>query len=163
MVKADSKTVSIYDNDQLISTRIRSWERKKRIESPEHAQAAKRQKQRHWRSREVEAFISLEQEAKTYLEHLAASGRCLGTSLKKLLGLKDEYGGAALIVAINRAEKHRAYGADYIENILYQEITPQRIHPPVRPHQNHLNQIRLPEPCLAEYDALVVKRSKEHD
>ena len=44
LVKADSKTVSIYDSDQLISTHPRSWERKKRIESPEHVEVAKRQK-----------------------------------------------------------------------------------------------------------------------
>jgi transposase len=163
LLKADAQTVSIYDSDQLMATHPRSWERKKRLEAPEHVEIAKRQKQRHWRSREVEAFIGLGPEAKNYLDHLAASGRSLRISLKKLLGLKDEYGRDAVIEAINRAEQHRAYGADYIENILYQEMTPQRIHPPVKLFQNHLNQIRLPEPCLAEYDALVVERRKEHD
>jgi hypothetical protein len=102
-------------------------------------------------------------EAQNYLVNLAASGRCLKTSIEKLLALKDEYGWAAVMDAITRAAMHRAYGADYIENILYQDMTPQRTHPPVRLLQERFNHICLSEPSLAEYDALVVKRRKEHD
>ena len=50
--------------------------------------------------------------------------------------------------------------ADYIENILYQEMTPQRPRPPVVLKEENLNRIRLQEPSLEEYDALVVKRRK---
>jgi len=56
---------------------------------------------------------------------------------------------------------HNAIGADYIENILYQEMTPTRHHPPVRLKKEALNNIRLPEPSLAEYDAHVIKRNKK--
>jgi hypothetical protein len=37
-------------------------------------------------------------------------------------------------------------------------MTPQRHHPPVRLKQAHLNHIRLEEPSLADYDALVSRR-----
>jgi hypothetical protein len=67
----------------------------------------------------------------------------------------DDYGSPALIEAIKKALSHHAYGADYIENILYQEMTPQRQHPPLRLNQEALNRIRLQEPSLAEYDALL--------
>jgi hypothetical protein len=40
---------------------------------------------------------------------------------------------------------HHAYGAHYIENILYQEMTPKTHHPPVRLNQEKLNCIRLDE------------------
>jgi hypothetical protein len=66
----------------------------------------------------------------------------------------------ALIEAIKRATLHNAYGAHYIENILYQEMTPKLHHPPVRLKQEKLNHIRLDEPCLAEYDAFVIQRRK---
>jgi hypothetical protein len=46
------------------------------------------------------------------------------------------------------------------ENILYQEMTPQRHHLPVRLKQAHLNDIRLEEPTLADYDAFVIKRTR---
>ena len=61
---------------------------------------------------------------------------------------------------MQRAPLPQAFGAHYIENILYQEMTPQRQHPPVRLKQAHLNQIRLEEPALADYDACVIKRTR---
>jgi hypothetical protein len=61
---------------------------------------------------------------------------------------------------MQRATLHQAFGAHYIENILYQEMTPQRQHPPGRLKQSHLNQSRLEEPTLADYDAFVIKRTR---
>jgi len=105
-------------------------------------------------------LISLGETAKRYLEHLAATKEPLKKQVKKLLALKDDYGAQALLDAMQRATLHQAFGAHYIENILYQERTPQRQHPPVRLKQAHLNQIRLEEPALAEYDAFVIKRTR---
>jgi len=65
--------------------------------------------------------------------------------------------------AIEKALDHRAYGADYIQNILYQQMRPQRRHPPVSLKKPELNDIRLPPPCLAEYDSLVLKGKTHHD
>jgi len=101
--------------------------------------------------------VSLGDDAKTYLERLAASNQPLQKSVRKLLALKDNYGPIALIDAIRRALSLNAYGATYVENILYQEATPRRAHPPVKLKRDELNRIRLDEPSLAEYDALVVK------
>ena len=74
--------------------------------------------------------------------------------------MKDEYGDQSLLYAIRKALDLKAYGADYIENILYQEMTPVRIHPPVKLRNDELNRIRLTMPCLAEYDAIAIKRSR---
>ena len=76
------------------------------------------------------------------------------------MALHDEYGADALIEAIKRASRHHAYGAHYIENILYQQMRPSCQHPPVRVKQERLNHIRLEKPSLAEYDALIIKRDK---
>ena len=65
-----------------------------------------------------------------------------------------------LSLTIKRATIHNAYGAHYIENILYQEMTPKTLHPPVKLKQEKFNRIRLDESSLAEYDALVIKRRK---
>jgi hypothetical protein len=108
----------------------------------------------------VAAFISMGEIAKRYLEHLATTNEPLKGSVKKLLALKDDYGTQALLDAMQRATLHQAYGAHYIENILYQEMTPQRQHAPVRLKQAHLNQIRLEEPSLEAYDAFVIKRNQ---
>lgn len=157
-VKADHRRVTLYFKDKAIATHQRCWERNQRLEQPGHRQAAKQHHPRHWLSADVAAFIALGDTAKTYLEHLATTQQPLHKSVKKLLDLKDDYGTNALLEAIERASRHRAYGAHYIENILYQEMTPQREHLPVRLKQPHLNQIRLDEPSLAEFDTFILKK-----
>jgi hypothetical protein len=158
IVKADHRTLTIYLRGKLIATHPRSYKRKERVELPAHKEAALRQKRRLWKSDLVQAFISLGEEAKAYLEHLSNTHEPLKKSLEKLLALKDEYGPYAFIEAIKKASIHKAYGAHYIENILYQEMTPKTHHPPVRLKQETLNRIRLDEPCLADYDAFIIKR-----
>ena len=80
--------------------------------------------------------------------------------VRKLFALKCEYGVYSLIAAIKRASSVNAYGAQYIENILYQDMTPERNHPPVRLKKEYLNRICLEEPILAEYDTFIIKRRK---
>jgi transposase len=163
VAKADHHTLTIYYRDKPLATHTRSWEKKKRIELPSHREAARKHQRQIWRSHEVAAFISLGETAKVYLERLTSTNQPIKKNLKKLLALKDEYGSYALIEAIKRATLHNAYGAHYIENILYQEMTPSKHHPPVRVKQEYLNRIRLQEPSLAQYDAFVIKRRKDHD
>lgn len=160
VVKADHHHVTCYFKDKTVATHLRCWQRKQRIELPQHREAAQKHHRRHWYSQEVAAFISLGEPAKRYLEHLATTNEPLKKQVKKLLTLKDEYGAQALLDAMQRATLHQAFGAHYIENILYQEMTPQRQHPPVRLKHPHLNHIRLETPSLEDYDAFVIKRNK---
>jgi transposase len=163
MVKADHHTVTIYLKDKAIAVHPRCWHRKQRIELTQHRDAARKHLQSHWVSEEMAAFISLGEEAKTYIEHLAALQKPLKKTVQKLLRLKDEYGSQCLMEAVRKALNHRAFGADYIENILYQEMTPQREHPPVKLNRQHLDRIRLEQPSLAEYDTFILERRKDHD
>jgi len=163
VAKADTHALTVYFKDKPIVTHHRSWERRKRIELPSHREAARKEQRKLWRSQEVAAFISLGDAAKTYLEHLTTTNQPIKKELKKLLTLKDEYGSFQLIEAIKKASLHSAYGAHYIENILYQEMTPKRNHPPVKVTQENLNRIRLEEPSLAHYDAFVIRRRKSND
>ena len=158
IVKADPQTFTIYLKEKPIATHPRSYQQRERIELPAHREAALRQKRRLWRSDLVQAFISLGEDAKIYLEHLSDSQEPLKKTPEKLLALKDEYGPDALLEAIQRASRHQAYGAPYIENILYQDMPPRTHHPPVRLQQEKLNRIRLEEPSLADYDAWVLQR-----
>lgn len=164
MATADNKTLIVHFKEKAVATHQRSWERKERIESPHHADAARRSRNLKWLSEDTVTLMSLREEAKVYIEHMAATRAPLKKNVQKLLALKDDYGSSALLDAMRRALKHRAYGADYIENILYQDMTPKRVHPPVRiQHREALNRIRLQEPKLADYDATVLKRRGHHD
>jgi len=160
-VKADTHTLTVYLKDKAIATHVRSYQRKERIELPAHREAAQKHQRRFWQSQYVQAFITLGDEAKVYLERLAETHQPIRNSLKKILSLKEEYGAYALIEAIKKATSHSAYGAHYIENILYQEMTPNTHHPPVRLKNKTLNHICLEQPTLAEYDAWVIKRRKK--
>jgi hypothetical protein len=162
-LKADHHNLTLYFKDKTIATHSRSWQRKQRLELPQHREAARKYQHRYWLSQDVAAFISLGEPAKRYLERLAEANQPLKKHVQKLLLLKDEYGSQALLEAIERACAHQAYGAHYIQNILYQQMTPKRHHTPVRLNQEHLNRIRLEEPSLSDYDALVVKRIKHND
>lgn len=160
VVKADHHHLTCYFKDKTVATHLRCWQRKQRIELPQHREAAQKHHRRHWYSQEVAACISLGEIAKRYLEHLATTSEPLKKQVKKLLALKDDYGAQALLDAMQRATLHQAFGAHYIENILYQEMTPQRQHSPVRLKHPHLNHIRLETPSLEDYDAFVIKRNK---
>ena len=103
-------------------------------------------------------FSSLGLDAVNYLQALVEANQPVKKNVSRLLSLKDEYGTASLIHAIKKATLHKAYGADYIENILYQEMTPQNNHQPVKLKDEQLNRIRLTEPSLAEYDTYILKR-----
>ena len=159
-VKADHHQVTCYFKDTVVATHLRCWQRKQRIELSHHREAAQKPHRRHWDSQEVAAFIALGEIAKRSLEHLATTNEPRKKSVTKLLALKDAYGAQALVDAMPRATQHQAYGAHYIENILYQEMTPQRQHPPVRLNHPALNHIRLEEPSLEAYDAFVIQRNK---
>jgi hypothetical protein len=111
----------------------------------------------------VAVFAALGPAAREYLNALSEAHQPIKKSAHRLLGLSDQYGSPSLLWAIEKALEHRAYGADYIQNILYQQMLPRRRHLPVSLKKPELNDIRLPPPSLAEYDSLVLKRRNPHD
>jgi transposase len=160
-LKADQISVTLFYQEKKIATHNRCWQRGIRIETPSHKEQVKKLKRKLWLDKDIAAFSSLGPEAVAYLEALARARQPIKKNVSKLLALKDDYGAVSVIYAIKKALLYNAIGADYIENILYQEMTPKRHHPPVRLKKEALNHIRLPEPSLVEYDAHVIKRIKE--
>ena len=160
ILKADNEIISIFYKDKLVAVHSRCWEYKKRIEIPSHAELVKRLKNKLFKDRDIAVFTSIGDKAEDYLDALANAGQPIKKNITRLLYLKDEYGDQSLLYAIRKALDLKAYGADYIENILYQEMTPVRIHPPVKLRNDDLNRIRLTMPSLAEYDAIAIKRSR---
>ena len=162
-VKADQTTVSIYLKDKKIAVHSRCWTRKKRIETPSHKEQVKKLQKRLWHDRQVAAFASLGPVAVDYLQNLFDSGLPIKRHVARLLDLLDRYGNESLIYAIKKSMGFNALGSEYIENILHQQSTPKNTHPPVRLKNENLNHIRLDRPCLADYDAYVIKRRPKDD
>ena len=160
-VKADHATVTLYHQQKQVAVHHRSWERKQRIELPAHQEQIKKLHRKLWQDRDIALFSSLGQEAEDYLNALAEARQPIKKNITRLLRLKDQYDTVSLICAIRKAMVHKAYGADYIENILHQGKTPQKQHLPVKLKKDELNHIRLSEPSLADYDAYILKRRHE--
>jgi transposase len=158
ILKADNKTVEIYHQENRIATHPRCWEKRRRIETPSHREQVKKLKKQLWQSKHIACFASLGPEAVDYLEALVEANQPVKKTVSRLLTLKDEYGAISLLHSIKKATAHKAFGADYIENILYQEMTFQNHHQPVRLKDEQLNMIRLCEPSLADYDSYILKR-----
>ena len=159
-VKADHHHLTCDCKDKTVATHLRGWQHQQRIALPQHREAAHKHHRRYWYSQDVAALIALGEPAKRSLEHVATTNEPLTKQVKKLRALKDDYGAPALLDAMHRATLPQAFGAHSIANILSQERTPQRHHPPVRLKQAHLNDIRLAEPTLADSDAFVIKRTR---
>ena len=155
--------VTLYHNDKKVAVHCRCWQRHCRIETAAHREQVKKLKKRLWHDRQIAAFASLGTEARSYLQGLLEANVPIKKNVTRILALKSEYGPAAIIMAIQKALAFNAYGADYIENILYQEMTPQKHHPPVKLKNDDLNRIVLTEPSLAEYDAHVLKAKGKKD
>lgn len=159
-VKADQKSVSLYLKDKRIAVHPRCWQRKQRIETPSHKQQVKKLRKRLWQDRQVTAFMSLGPVAVDYLKGLTDAGQPVKKQVKRLLCLKDRYGTEAVIYALTKSMNCKAWGADYVENIVHQQMTPKNDHLPVKLKSERLNRIRLDQPSLADYDAHVVRRVK---
>ena len=163
ILKADHATVTIYYKEKKIAQHPRCFEKRKRIESPTHVQQVKKLRRRMWQDKDTRVLSSLGSEVVDYLSALADANQPVRKNVARLLSLKQEYGSESLIFAIRKAMLHKAYGADYIENILYQEMTPVCHHQPVILKDDELNRIRLNEPSLVEYDACILKKKRTND
>jgi transposase len=157
-LKADLRTVYIYYKEKQVAVHARTWKKKQRIELASHAEQVKRLNKKVRFDKQIRIFMSLGQEAVDFLEKLADASQPLRKSVDRLLVLNDEYGTSSIIYALRKALKYKLYGCAYVQNIICQEMTPITDNPLVTLKDNELNNIRLPKPNLAEYDAIAIQR-----
>lgn len=160
-VKADSRTVSIYYKDKSVATHGRKWGKNLRVDLPAHTEQVRKLRKRILMDKQMMVFMSLGQEAVDYLEKLTDASKPLKKTVTQLLQIQDDYGASSLIHALRKALANKLYGVEYIRNILYQEMSPSVRHPPVALKNEDLNNIRLMQPDLAEYDAHALSQRKK--
>jgi transposase len=163
ILKADTGRISIYFKDRMIACHTRCWDKKRRVELAAHREQVKKIRKKLLQDRQVIVFLSLGEPALHYLEQLTIARLPIRRNIRELLRLQDEYGDASILYGLKKALAKKLYGADYIRNMLYQEMTPVSTHPPVQLKQEELNEIRLSTPVLAEYDGIALKRRHRHD
>lgn len=164
-VKADSSSLTIYDQHHEIVQYARCWERgqtfgAERFQKELYAHMAAAQ-----RSASQQRLIQmLGPSAESYLHGLADTDRSLARQIRELLELVRDYGPHAVTEAVQKAHAARAFGSDYIANILRQQQTRRDVQPPVRLRQPELNELATDPISLLEYDAFILQSRKDsHD
>lgn len=161
-MKADASSVAIYDQHQEIVRYARSWQRgqtfgAERFQKELFAQMAAAQ-----RSAAQQRLITLlGPESEHYLRRLADTDRSLTRQVRELFSLIREYGPDAVAGALAKAHGARAFGADYIANILHQQHVRRDVQPPLRLKNPELNKLTTDPLSLAEYDAFILRSRKE--
>jgi transposase len=157
-LKADARTVTIYLKEKKIAAHSRSFDRFKRIENAEHVEKVKKIKKRLWADKDLAELAGIGRELREYMEKIADANQPIRKTVAKLLALKGKYGALALIAATRKALNFNAIGVEYIENILHREATPMPEYPKINIKDEALKRIKLAEPSLEDYDALILKR-----
>ena len=146
-----------------MATHFRSWEKKQRVELPAHREQLRHLKNRIYQDRLIRVFLSLGPVAVDYLKRLSEARQPIRKTVVRLLKLRDMHGEKPLVAAMEQALSRKLFGAEYIENIVYQEMAPKAASDPVCLKNADLNRICLETPCLADYDAYAVDQRGKHD
>jgi transposase len=161
-VKADSSSVTIYDQDHEIVRYARSWRRRQTFGAERFEKELIEQRPGAERSKAQQRLIALVGPVvEAYLRGLAETDRSLTRQIRELLALVRQYGPDAVASALTKAQTAGAFGADYIANILLQERSPRAQQPPLQLKDPSLNELVTDPLSLLEYDSLILsQRSK---
>jgi len=161
-VKADSSSVTIYDQHHEIVRYARCWQRGQTFGAERFQKELLAQRAAADRSAAQQRLVVLlGPTAEEYLRRLAETDRSLARQVRELLLLVREYGPEAVGAALEKAHAARAFGADYIANILRQQQSRREVQPPLRLKDPELNQLVTDPLSLAEYDAFILRSRKE--
>ncbi|MGH9353650.1 MAG: hypothetical protein ACRD2G_16060, partial [Terriglobia bacterium] len=96
-----------------------------------------------------------------YLRGLADSDRSLIRQLRELLDLFRAYRPEQVAAALGKALSARAFGADYVTNLLHQTASRREPQPPLQLRDPELNQLTTDPLSLLDYDTFILKARKE--
>ena len=168
-LKADSTSVTIYDRVHEVVSYPRCWRRGQTLganrfdaELAELRPAAKRSRSQQRLFAVLENLCS-QAMLEAYLRDMADTDRALSRQLAEILEMVRQYGPEPVAAAIEKASAARAFGADYIANILRQQQSPRHTQPPLRLRDPRLNDLATDPLSLLEYDAFILDSGKEPD
>ncbi|PWU11231.1 MAG: hypothetical protein C5B51_03030 [Terriglobia bacterium] len=164
-IKADSSSVIVYDRVEEIVSYPRSWRRGQTFGADRFEKLLAEERPAARRSQAQQRLLdSLDGVCsrvlvEAYLRDMADTDRSLARQISELLELIRQYGPEDVAGAIEKAAAARAFGADYVANILRQQRSPRRPQPPLRLRDPHLNELTTDPVSLLEYDAFILVES----
>lgn len=168
-LKADSRTVTLYHQHRQIVSYARCWRRGQTFGAERFEKELLAQKAAAARSQSQQRLLALLEvhcppaAVEDYLRGLADNGRVLSRQITELLDLIRLYGSHAVARALCKAHDARAFGADYVANLLRQQLSPRHVQPPLRLRDPELNQLATDAVSLAAYDAFLLPERNDSD
>ncbi len=119
-LKAFAGRICLYHKDNLIATHVRSYERHRDFENPDHVRELLEQRRNAREARLLLAFYALSPRAEEYHHQLQQRRLNARIHLHKIVALADIYGPDAVARALEDAFEFGAFSSEYIANILEQ-------------------------------------------
>jgi transposase len=151
-MKVTADKLRLYDVDQLVAEHVRSYERHRDFENPDHVKELVALRRKAQRSRMVTRFLKLSPHAREYYEQLGERRMNAAHHVEKILALAEVYGTELTRRALDDAHALSAYSCEYVANLLEQR---HRLTPPPEEirltHAPEALQLELRPPNLAIY------------
>jgi len=143
----------LYHQDKLIARHVRSYDRRRDFEHPDHPKALLAQRRRARDQKLLQRLLSLTPKADRFYQGLAERRLNILHHVRQIVALAEIYGSERAARAIEDALEFQAFSCEYIANLLEQR---QRMLP--EPGALHLTRrqdlldLELPEPNLWLYE-----------
>jgi len=161
LLKATTTAVQIFSGSEHVATHARSYDRGLDVIDDAHDRGLREKRRRADQHVVLGRLIAvLGVEAEAYAGGLARSQVRASHHLARILGLVDRYGPVEVREALLRTLAHGAFGADYVENVIYQ-MRRQRLAVPASSlpvlRDEQFARVALAEPDLSRFDHLFTK------
>jgi len=163
-VLADIETVRIVENNELVATHSRSWDRGQQIETPEHLDRLTAEKKRARQHRGLDRLAKAVPSSQAFLRCLAERGQNMGSNTSRLLQLLDAAGAVALEDALVEVLEHNTVHIGAVRQVLDKRRSELGLPPPVTialSSDEHRDLVITPH-ALSTYDALMKDDNHDH-
>ena len=151
-VEASCDKVRLFANDFCIAEHQRCFSKNKDIENPAHAQKLIKNRRQADKTKHLEMFFNLGDDTEPYWDQLNKKFTQPLLEIRKILALCSSYSPQEVYQALQDSASYKAFGVDYIKNIL---ASKQRTLPEAAPlhvpHKTDDLNISLPEPDISHY------------
>jgi transposase len=152
-LKAYPERVCVYRGEQLVARHVRSYDRHRDIEDPEHPRALLAQRKTAREQRLMQRFLGLSSQAGRYHEGLQARRTNARDHVRRIVALAEIHGDKAVERALVDGLAFQAFSAEYVANIL--EMRLRELPEPAAlqlTRRSDLLEMELPDPDLSRYD-----------
>ena len=151
-LKLYAERLRLFAGERLIAEHLRSYEKRRDVEQPDHVQALVHERSEARHQRLLLAFLALSAHAAAYHEQLSERRLNLRHHVQKIVALAEIYGAAAIGRALDDAHALGAYSCEYIANLVEQRrrLAPESgaLH---LTRASDLLELELPPPDLSPY------------